>query len=216
MIRRYALLSTLLLAGALPAAAQPQAKKPLDHDVYEIWNRITEQAVSDDGRWALFSLSPEDGDAELRVKSLTSDQAYRVPRGVSARFSEEGRYAAFQIKPAKEAVRHAKREKKKPDEMPQDSLGILDLSTGDVTRLGPIKSFKMPEDAGGYLAYHLENTPTEKDTTTVEEAGRSEEDDRDKKKEKVEGTPLVLRNLASGAETRFDNVAAYLFSEDGR
>ena len=66
MQRRHILLKgflivVVLLAGALDAMGQA-AKKPLDHDAYEIWNRITERAVSDDGRWALFSLNPEDGE----------------------------------------------------------------------------------------------------------------------------------------------------------
>ena len=225
MQRRHILLKGFLivvvfLAGALDVMGQPQAKKALDHDAYEIWNRITERAVSDDGRWALFSLSPEDGDAELRVKSLTSDQAHHLPRGVSAQFSQDTRFVAFRIEPSKEAVRHAKREKKKKDEMPKDSLGILDLSTGEVTRIGPIKSFKMPEDGSGYLAYHLEKPHAEKDSTKAEEKEKpeEEEDEKDKKEkeDKKEGTPLVLRNLASGAETRFEDATAYLFSEDGR
>ena len=215
------LIVVMLLAGALDVMGQPQAKKALDHDAYDIWNRITERAISDDGRWALFSLSPEDGDAELRVKSLTSDQAHHVSLGVSAQFSDDARYVAFRIKPPKEAVRHAKREKKKPDEMPKDSLGILDLSTGDVTRLGPIESFKMPEEGSGFVAYHLGKQPAEKDSTRAEEQekpeaeeGEEKKDDK-KKKDKKEGTPLVLRNLASGAETRFEHATAYHFSEDG-
>ncbi len=176
------LIVVVFLAGALDAMGQA-AKKPLDHDAYEIWNRITERAVSDDGRWALFSLSPEDGDAELRVKSLTSDQAHHLPRGVSAQFSQDARFVAFRIKPSKEAVRHARREKKKKDEMPKDSLGILDLSTGEVTRIGQIKSFKMPEDGSGYLAYHLEKSHVEKDSTKAEEKEKPKEEEDEKDKE---------------------------------
>ena len=224
MIRWYVLpkgllLIAVLLAGALDVMGQPQAKKALDHDAYDIWNRITERAVSDDGRWALFSLSPEDGDAELRVKSLTSEQAHHVPLGVSAQFSDDARTVAFRIKPSKEAVRHAKREKKKKDQMPKDSLGLLDLSTGAVTRLGPIQSFKMPEKGSGFVAYHLEKQPAEKDSTKAEEKKPEEEEgekDDKKKKDKKEGAPLVLRNLASGAESRFENATSYLFSDDGR
>src|SRR5688500_791522 len=39
-----------LLLGA-PAMAQEGAKKPLDHDAYDIWNRVTVSALSNDGRW---------------------------------------------------------------------------------------------------------------------------------------------------------------------
>ncbi len=213
----------LLLAGVLDATGQ-QAKKALDHDAYDVWNRINEHAISDDGRWALFSMSPEYGDAELRVKSLTSDQAYSVPRGVSARFTEDARFVAFSIKPPKEAVRQAKLDEKKDDEMPKDSLGLLDLSTGAVTRIGRVKSFKLPEEGAGFVAYHLEKAPAEADSMeknvemniekNVEKPEEGEDKKKDKKK-KQEGTPLVLRNLATGAETRFEHATEYLFSEDG-
>ena len=210
----------LLLIGTFDATAQ-QAKKQLDHDAYDIWNRIDQRAISDDGRWALFSMSPENGDAELRVTSLTSDQTYSVPRGVSAQFTDDARYVAFLIKPPKEAVRQAKREEKKPDEMPKDSLGVLDLSTGAVTRIGRVKSFKLPEEAGGFLAYHLEKPLAEDDTAKaekkpMEEEKKEEENDQKKdKKKKEDGTPLVLRTLATGAETQFEHATAYLFSKDG-
>ncbi|MFQ5570508.1 MAG: hypothetical protein ACE5G0_12575, partial [Rhodothermales bacterium] len=217
------LLIVLLLANTPDALGQQ--KQPLDHSVYEIWNRITERAISDDGRWALFSLSPEERDAELRVKSLTSDQAYAIPRGVSARFSDDASFVAFRIKPPREAVRQAKRDKKKPDEQPKDSLGILNLATGEVVRVERVKSFKLPEEGNSWLAYLLEKPLATKDTTKAEEPKEEgaekeakEEDatDKKKKKDKKEGTPLVLRNLATGSETRYEHVTAYHFSEDGR
>ena len=182
------ILTMLLVVGALDATGQ-QAKKPLDHNAYDIWNRIDERALSDDGRWALFSMSPENGDAELRVTSLTSDRAYSVPRGVSARFTEDARHVAFLIKPPKEAVRQAKREEKKDDEMPQDTLGLLDLSTGVVTRIGHVKSFKLPEDADGFLAYHLEKIPAEADSAKAEKKMAEQEEGKDKKKEIIPKQP---------------------------
>ena len=232
MRRRYACLIPcclllLCFAGALEARAQA-AKKPLDHAVYEIWNQINGEAISDDGQWTLFSVSPEDEDAELRVQSLSSERAYHVPRGVSAAFDAAGRHVVFTIKPPREAVRQAQREKKKGDDLPKDSLGILDLATGDVTRTARVKSFKLPEDGAGFLAYHLDKPHDAKEDTTKaavqaepEQAEQKPEEKPDnkedkKKEKKEEGTPLVLRNLATGAEARFEDATGYLFSEDGR
>lgn len=205
-----------------------QSKKALDHDVYEIWNRINEQAISDNGNWVLLSIGPENEDAELRIKSLTSDQSYEIPRGVSANFSKDARFAAFLIEPPKEAVRQAKLDEKKKDEQPKDSLGIINLDTGDFTKIERVKSYKLPEDGSGWIAYLLEkplasdSTDAEPDSTTATEAAPSgeeeqEDDDKDKKKkDKDEGTPLVLRNLATGEENYFDDVTAYHFSKDGK
>ena len=118
-----------------------QSKRPLDHDVYDSWTSIQDEALSADGAWALFSLVPQEGDAELHVTSLGSDTAYQIPRGRDAAFTRDGRFTVFLIKPELAAVREAQKEKKKPEEQPKDMLGILDLSTGDVTRVERVESF---------------------------------------------------------------------------
>ena len=123
-------LSTILLAFFLLSSTlfAQESKKVLDHDAYDIWNRIDEQAISSDGNWILYSQSPEDGDADLHVKELDSDAAYHVARGVDAAFTDDSRFVVYMVKPAKDSVQQAKLDKKKKDEMPKDGLGIIDLS----------------------------------------------------------------------------------------
>ena len=40
--------------------------------------------------------------------------------------------------------------------MPKNALGIIDLSSGQVTRVERVKSFQVPEDGSGFIAYLLE------------------------------------------------------------
>ena len=201
------------LCGFAPLHAQP-AKKALGHNAYDFWKRIDERAISNDGSWALYAMSPENGDATLHVRSLSSSTSYQIPRGVSAAFNEGASHVAFLIKPPKDSVRQAKRAKKKAEDMPTDSLGILDLATGSVVRIDRVKSFKFPEEAGVWMAYHLEK-PFEEEEEEIEPSEEEEGEETDKKKDKAEGTPLVLKNLLSGEERRFKNVTEYEFSEDG-
>ena len=119
----------LVALFAWPSAALAQ-KKALDHDTYEIWNRIGSRSLSNDGAWALYTFSPEKGDGTLHVKSLTGNTLHEVPRGSSPGFTEDSRFVIFQIEPAEDSVRAAKKAKVKDDEMPKDTLGILDLTTG--------------------------------------------------------------------------------------
>jgi dipeptidyl aminopeptidase/acylaminoacyl peptidase len=215
---RWFLFTVLLLLASIPLIAQQ--KKPLTHDVYDFWNRINESAISVDGQWVMLSLGPLDGDAELRIKSLSNDRIYRVPRGVSAKFSYDSRFSVFLIKAPKDSVKKAKREKKKKEQMPKDSLGIVDLESGGVTRLARVKSFKLPEEAAGWVAIHLEKSIAKKDTTKAEENEKKKEEKAEKgkksKKKKAEGTELVLRNLKTGAERRYPDVTSYHFSKDGK
>jgi hypothetical protein len=40
--------------------------------------------------------------------------------------------------------------------MPKDTLGIANLISMGIVKVARVKSFKMPEKAGGLLAYQLE------------------------------------------------------------
>ena len=46
--------------------------------------------------------------------------------------------------------------------MPKNGLGIMDLSTGTVTNIERVKSFQVPEDGAGFVAYLLEAPIPEK------------------------------------------------------
>jgi hypothetical protein len=64
----------------------------------------------------------------------------------------------FSTEPTKAEVNKAKKEKKKPEEMPKNGLSIMDLSNGTVKHIERVKTFRVPEDGGGAIAYQLEPT----------------------------------------------------------
>ena len=201
---------TLCLASSLHAQT---TKKQLDHDVYEIWNRINEQAISPNAEWILYSMSPENGDAVLHIKQTDGDVEYVISRGVSAQFSVDSHHAFALIKPPKDSVRHAKRNDVKPDHMPKDSLVIIELNSGSITYIERVNSFSTPAEAGGWIAYHLEKPLNIKDSESAN--SESAEEEKDEKKKKDEGAPLILENLISGESWTFEDATAYQFSENG-
>src|SRR5207249_1778855 len=77
-------------------------------------------------------------------------------------FTADSRYVLFSIEPTKSEVMKAKKDKKKPDDMPKSALGLMDLSSGQVTRIERVKSFQVPEDGSGFIAYLLEPKPDQK------------------------------------------------------
>ena len=141
------LLSVLLCLSPLVFAQQ---KKPLDHDVYDIWNRTHASNISNNGQWAFLSIGPDEKDTELRITSLTDDRSYAIPRGESIRFTKDSHYIVTLIKAFKDSVKQAKRDKKKPEESPKDSLGIITLATGDIFKAARVKSFKLPKENSGW------------------------------------------------------------------
>lgn len=218
-MRRFILLAALA-ALASPGSIYGQSKRQLDHDAYDIWMEIEDEAISNDGRWLLYVLVPQDGDAELRVHSLISNVSYTMPRGRSPEFSADGSFVVTIVKPELEASRQAKRENRSSDEQPKDSLAILNLSNGDVFRVARVKSYELPDEAGGWAAYLLDETASRADTATsgeaeVEEEQLEEEREESSHKQKKSGTDLVVRNLESGDETVVHAVTDYAFSNDG-
>jgi dipeptidyl aminopeptidase/acylaminoacyl peptidase len=140
----------MLLAG-LHASAQ---KKPLNHSVYDGWQSINERYISNDGKWVVYSITPQEGDATLVIQ--TSDNSYKkeIPRGYAATITEDSRFVICKIRPLFSATRDAKIKKKKPDDMPKDTLAIVEMGKDSVLRIPRVKSYKTPEKgAGQWMAY---------------------------------------------------------------
>ena len=147
------ILSMLVL---LPLASLAQNKKPLTHAVYDGWKSVGERKISNDGNFIVYTINPQEGDNEMVVQNVKTGYKKQVSRAYAAVITEDSRYAIFKIKPAFADTRQAKIKKKRPDDMPKDSLRILMLGTDSFVTVNRIKSFKTPEEGTGWLAYHLE------------------------------------------------------------
>src|SRR5512146_3269637 len=74
----------VLVAFAAPLGAQ-SAKKVLTQADWDKWKSINAPALSNDGKWAVYTLIPQVGDGELVIRSTTSSTEYRIPRGYIGR-----------------------------------------------------------------------------------------------------------------------------------
>ncbi|RYD78420.1 MAG: S9 family peptidase [Sphingobacteriales bacterium] len=147
------LLPLLLLASNVLLA---QNKKPLTHDVYDGWKSVGERTISNDGNYILYAVNPQEGDGEMVLQNVKTGYKKTFARGYNGIITEDSKYAIFKIKPAFHDTRQAKIKKKKPDDMPKDSLVILLLGTDSVVKISRVKSYKTPEKGSGWLVYHLD------------------------------------------------------------
>lgn len=153
----------LLLPFMLITICSNAQKKPLDHSVYDGWQSIGERMISNDGKWIVYTVTPQEGDNELVIQSSDAKYKKTIPRGYNAVITEDSRYAIFKIKPFFKDTRDARIKKKKPDDMPKDSFAIVELGKEEFWKSPRVKTYKVPEKEAGWVAYHLEKTIEKKE-----------------------------------------------------
>lgn len=234
----------ILIVACLFTLSVAAQKKPLDHSVYDGWQSIGEKLISNNGKWIVYSVTPQEGDADLFIQSASGDYKKQVARGYDAQITEDSRFVVFKIKPFYIDTREARIRKKKADELPKDSIGILALGSDTVFKKAMVRSFKLPAKASGWVAYQKEKEPASRSSNgatqkTVDslrktidslvllvteikniKAGNKDEKDADEEPSSapafIEGSDLVLRNLEKGSERTFKRVRDYLFNEEGQ
>ena len=145
----------IVMLSALPLALLAQ-KKPLDHSVYDRWQSVQGSQISNDGKWVVYQVSPQEGDGDLIIQSIDGVYKKTVERGYGSIITNDSRYLVFKIRPLFKDTRDARIKKKRLDEMPKDSMAIIELGKDDVWKTARVKTFKTPEKGNGWLAYHLD------------------------------------------------------------
>jgi dipeptidyl aminopeptidase/acylaminoacyl peptidase len=125
-------------------------------------------------------------------------------------------------------VEQAKKDKKKPEEMPKNALGIMDLANGKVEVVNDVKSFRLPDEGGKYLAYQMEKIEEKKEdganSANAQGSGEKGEDQARRPPQRPSGgspnsrdlgTDLVLRDLVTGNKTVIPEVATYQWNKNG-
>lgn len=223
-----ALMAPLLLAPSL-AAQGPRAITQADFDD---WKSIGGTALSPDGRWVAYTLTPQVGDGEMIFRATSGSAEHRHPRGFTgrpqlqagatggfnpqpARWAPGSTHAAFLIYPEMETSERARRARTRPADQPKNSLGIFTAATGAIEVVPRVKSFEFPSEAGSLLFYHLEADsgaaapPARPDTAGRAGAAPDSAARQPANRRRDPGTTLVIRDLRTGQETRLEEVTTF-------
>lgn len=209
------------------------AQRPLALSDANSWNSILSPKLSPDGKWLAYGLYPQEGDGFIVVRSLATGQEHRYPGGArppagpkdpereappplpmnTVLYSADSRTVLVNTFPAKAEVDAARKAKKRPEEMPKNSLLIVDLASGKPASIARVKSFQVGEDAGRNVVYQKEPEPP---VTNEKKDAAAPAEAKSEKKEKPPATSdLVIRNLDTGAERTISSVTEYVLSKDG-
>jgi dienelactone hydrolase len=187
-------------------------KKPLDHSVYDGWQSIGERMISNDGKWVVYSINPQEGDNDLVIQS--SDAAYKktIARGYNAKITEDSRFVIFKIRPFFKDTRDARIKKKKQDDFPKDSLAIIELGKDSVWKRSRVKSFTTPEKSFGWIAYHMEKLLP--DTTKTKKADPNYNKTIDSLKKVIDSLQYINQQLLENKKSNKDDGENLDFADD--
>ncbi len=211
----------------------PAGKKAITQDTYDEWRSIQGATLSPDGKWAAYTLSPVIGEGELAVRSTVGSTEHRAPRGFTGRpqlmaaadsaaqftaqpaqFSADSRFVAYLQYASRAEVERTRGRRGVPQ--PSIALGVLNVADGQITRVPRVRSYRLARNGGKYIAYLLEDTTTQRLGPNSANAGPAQTPAASPAARRETGTTLVLRELATGTETRIEGVTNYLFDENER
>lgn len=205
-------LALALLFTALSVSAQ---KPAMDHSVYDSWKSLKGISLPQNGDILMYTVSPGEGDVLLVIENIRTEKKIEVPRATRAVLSQDGKKVVAQIKPLFSQTRQAKIKKAKKDDMPKDTLAIIDVTTGEIQKFANYKSHNTPDKLHSHIAFEL---------TPEKEKPAAKEGKADKKEEKPQGKPapkkapakeLFVMNIATGAIDTIKNVSSYKFNKEG-
>src|ERR1035437_1525782 len=156
--RRFLRVSAWLLAAAvLVPVSFAQGKRPLNHGDYDGRRSIVGQRLSNDGKFLVYGLFPQEGDGDVVIRNLVTGKEQREPaglrpaptpptpgeegpapevRGATLTFSADSKTVVFSTFPPKAESDKAKKDKKPA---PKDGMVIVDLASEKTTRVERVK-----------------------------------------------------------------------------
>ena len=203
-----------------PLAAHAQ-KRALTQADWDKWKSIQGAAISNDGKWALYSLVPLAGDGELVIRSTPGSVEYHIPRGYLGRpnnvpgglrprsanpeddptaaltapgqFTADSRYAVVLTYPPRaEFERAARNRRASAAFQTRADLAIVSVADGKVTSVPSVRSFRLPASGGTWLAFVPEDSAAAPDSA----AGRVG---------RAAGGPAIGDSSSRGARRQYGN-----------
>lgn len=191
----------LLAAAAAPALAQQTphatAKPTLSGPDYAKWETLGNGALSPDGKWAAYDFRRGNGSTELRYRALDTDKEQSARSANNPQFTANSRWLLYTIVPDTAGASGRGGRGGRGGAQPsgaatanRNKVGIVDLRSGTTTIVDDVQSYALSSD-GSRVALRRYAAP-----------GRR-------------GADVIVRDLTSGADLTFGNVAEQKWSDDG-
>jgi dipeptidyl aminopeptidase/acylaminoacyl peptidase len=212
-------------AGAR-AAAPSNGARPIALADYGRFKRIGSAAISADGAWMLYTVTPNDGDGTLFIQSLDNTTKHEIPRGTGASFSDTGRWVAYFVAPPSgRGGRAGTGRAGAPAQggaqgggagaAAQRTFEVLDLSNGSKTTFPGVASFQFSPDGQWLLLRPQGAAPAAAPAADQGRGGRGGAPATGGGDTTTAATDLLMKNLATGDQRYIANVAVFAFNDAG-
>ncbi|WP_194974251.1 alpha/beta hydrolase family protein [Aquiflexum lacus] len=206
---------SIIFLGAI-GSLNAQQKRSLTHFDYDGWESVSSEKISKNGAWVGYEINPQEGDGRMEILNYQNEnQKIIFPRAKGLYFSNNNEFAIGKINPQYDSVRFLKLKKTKPENLPKDSLFILNLNNRELQKLARVKSFSLPENKGNWLAIHFEKELPQKEDKVTNADTTSLNNLAKEKPKRSDGTKLLVMSLEEDTKFEFQRVKNYGFSEDG-
>jgi len=219
-----AALVPLLGAPAGMQEAQAPAKRAIELDDIINWKSVGGATISKDGQWFAHRLAPGEGDAQVVVRSTSSDKAMTFDIGEPGAgggaigFSDDGKWVAFATFPKRAEAQRLRRQRRPI----QNGVTIVNLASGEKHEVPKIRRFAFSGETSTWIALARYGAgPAGGEGAAAPGGGRGGGPPAgggaaDGPGNRPRGADLILRELATGQELNVGNVADFSFSRDGR
>ena len=195
-MRAYLFRSVLTIITLFYASQLGLAQGVLTFEDVMKFDDIGSTALSANGDWVAYSVWPDRGDGEVRIRNINRNRLYTIELGDNPRITKDGNWVgalrkvslAVQLKEKKNA--------------PKQGLTLLNTQNGGTLEFDNVRSFSFSNDNNWIAIHHYQ----------------SKEIEELKSKNRQLGTKVTLRNLQSGTDISipfvssmsFDSLSGYL------
>ena len=216
------------------ATATPAAPRPMELADIIAWKNIGATAVSNDGKWFAYRMSPMEGDSEVFIRATDSDKVHKFPVGESPSmgggaggpgeagppssslgFSPDSKWAAFTAYPSRAEGQRLRRQRRPV----QAKMQLLDLASGKDVTIENVRRFAFAGERGGWVA--IAKAPATAGgpgggAAPAAAPGGGSAAGAGAASDRPKGADLILRELATGRDFNIGNVAEFAFDKSGR
>ena len=155
---------TLFFIFLLCSTAYAQSKKSMTPEVYSMWQRLSNEKISSDGKWILYTLSTEDGDDVTILHNTVSGQDKRFERLTNVTMSDDGKMITAMTNPPKEYIKELRRKKTKKEDLPKDSLFVYLPNIDKTYKFSKVTDVKKSNYYSDFLAFKVDTPDYKKDS----------------------------------------------------